>query len=373
MLNVNSTQRSVLEWLNTDQSTDPPSSEWKTSARALERRGLAKVTRPKGKFTARITNAGIEFLKTEPAPVSEEKVDHATITASIVSTMLPPIPDTFSKLHPAVRSLKRHPRVLPTNPEARERALTAAQYLILAAKSLGIEVEGHEQPTELSRSLSYPNVGTPLLTLKMGNISALVRIGENTSRVKHQLTEEEQREKERNGYYWGRSYDYIESGKNFFRINEDFSESKKLVETDRKPLIDYVPNVIAFVLRQCEKERIRAEEAKIEAAQRAAAEKARQLLLNRRREYNQWETALTKGYKEWDRLQRLRAFVNALADHDDSDEAHTFIQWAREHIDALDPIENFTLPTANTPDLSHEERVEYGKLEEPKNVYRYGW
>lgn len=60
---VNDIQRAVLDWLATDPESAPPISAYKTVAIALQTRGLAKVSRPRGVWTAALTDAGRYYHK----------------------------------------------------------------------------------------------------------------------------------------------------------------------------------------------------------------------------------------------------------------------------------------------------------------------
>jgi len=58
---VNDAQRAVLAWLASGATTDPPAPIFKLSAVALQSRGLVKVRRVSGKWTATLTDDGRYF------------------------------------------------------------------------------------------------------------------------------------------------------------------------------------------------------------------------------------------------------------------------------------------------------------------------
>src|SRR5664279_2009123 len=60
---VNESQKAVLGWLATGLQGPPPVPAYKTCAVALETRGLAKVSRARGVWTATPTEAGRYYSK----------------------------------------------------------------------------------------------------------------------------------------------------------------------------------------------------------------------------------------------------------------------------------------------------------------------
>ncbi|RUP87489.1 hypothetical protein D8M36_02655 [Dermabacter sp. HSID17554] len=210
------------------------------------------------------------------------------------------------------------------------------------------------------------------MTIIGEEVKLTVTIGEQLKRVPHELTDQEKADKERRGYSWTRRYDYIRTGMTFFRIKDGYPV-KKFLETERKPLIDHVPGLIAFVQRQEVEARERREAAERWARERAEQEERARILAARRKAYDVWEKALSTGFEEWDRFERLRRYINALEAGTSSVEAGEFVRWARGHMEALDPLRNFQLPTTEVPDLSHDERARHGEYREPPRSYGYGW
>lgn len=378
MLSVNHIQYLVLQWLSTGEG-DPPSDEWKTSARALANRKLVTISRKNGNYIATITEAGKQYLLDNPAPPApkpphQPRSPKAAAEPSPVKEPSPLVqPKRVNrKRHPAVRSLSKHRGALPRDKEAQQRAIDAADALVDAALAAGFKLEGHEQPTKSPISETNPFTGCPLVTIITEHAKIEVTIGEQLKRVPHELTAKEKADKEKGRYFWARQYDFIRTGKTFFRVKTRY-DSKKWLETDRKPLADYVPNVIAYVQRQEDTAREYKEAAERAAKERAEREERARILAGRRKAYDVWETALNTSFDQWDKLQRLRRFIDALETSSDLPEAQLFVDWAREHVDALDPVKNFQLPTTEMPDLTHRERLHYGEYQEPTNRYGYGW
>lgn len=378
MVSINRIQYQVLKWLS-DKKGEPPNGEWKTSARALERRNLVTVSRNTGKFAAVITNEGARYLLDNPEipvdkprsqPHSPKLVIDGKAALKRTTSARPKGPNR--QRHPAVRSLSKYRGALPRDREAQRRAIDAADALVNAALDAGFGVEGHEQPTQSPISTDSPFTGCRLVTIAAEHVELTVTIGEQLKRVPHELTEKEKADEAKYSHSWARSYDYVRTGKTFFRIKYS-SDTKKFLETSRKPLVDYVPNLIRYIERQQIAARERKEAAERAAIERAEREAEARKLEDRRKAYAAWEKALVISFEEWDKLHRLRNFIDRLESSNSSDTALLFIAWARGHVDALDPVKNFQLPTTDIPDLTHKERAHYGEYKEPTNRYRYGY
>lgn len=124
-----------------------------------------------------------------------------------------------------------------------------------------------------------------------------------------------------------------------------------------------MPNLIAYIERQEIKARERQEAAERAAVERAEREERARILSSRRSAYDVWEKSLVTGFEEWDKIQRLRRYIDALEAFDGSDEMRQFVEWALGHVDTLDPVKNFQLPTTEIPDLTHNERARYGEYQ----------
>jgi len=102
---VNDIQRAVLDWLATYPDGDPPISAYKTVAIALQTRGLAKVSRPRGVWTATLTHAGRYYHKHDRYPPLEPGL-------ATTGRPAPPAPTV-----PATQRPKRRSKAVKT-PEA---------------------------------------------------------------------------------------------------------------------------------------------------------------------------------------------------------------------------------------------------------------
>lgn len=379
MVSVNRAQHLVLQWLATGEGS-PPSDAWKLSARALSNRKLVTISRKSGKYVASITDAGQKYLRDHPTPPDPKpprqprppKLPVPEVTPTDEQPSPPPVKRVSRKRHSAVRSLSKHRGALPREREAQQRAIDAADALVDAALAAGFKLEGHEQPSKSPISDAHPFTGCSLVTIIAHHIAIKVAIGEQLKRVPHELTAKEQADKAKGRHFWARQYDYVRTGMSFFRIKASY-DAKKFLETERKPLIEHVPRLIAYVEKQEAEARERREAAERAAKERAEREERARILAGRRKAYDVWEKALTTGFEQWDKLQRLRHYIDSLEAADDSDEARRFVQWARGHVEVLDPVKNFQPPGTELPDLSHHERAQYGEYQEPSHRYGYGW
>lgn len=371
---LNASQRAVLEWVAAGAEGEGPSSEWKTSARALERRGLVTVTRPGGVFTAAITATERDFLRhlAEPPrtprqttnPTPEPKVPSHPTPEPDTPTTDPPAwtpPTRVYKAHPAVRSLRDRPVALPKDPEARACAVLAAHALVLEAQRAGFTIEGHDQPWKRQGGGHAPHTGSALVTIKTERTTNVVSIGEQLRQVPHTLKAEElERRKKHGAYTWGiPKSDYEPTGRTFFRIPNPYN-AKKFLETPRKHLVEYVPRVIDYLHAQ-EKHAADLEEAhRIRAEREAAAATARLVLQRRRADYDKWENVLTERAQTWESVQRLRVFLDAVRTGPSGSAAAEFLTWAEDHLNALDPARADSWPERDTPELTHDERRQHG-------------
>lgn len=106
------------------------------------------------------------------------------------------------------------------------------------------------------------------MTIKTEHLELVVTVGEQLKRIPHELTAKEKADNANKTWFWERSYDYIRTGKTFFRIKNSY-DTKKYLETDRKPLVEYVPRLLSYVTEM----ETQAQERE-EAAKRAAIERA---------------------------------------------------------------------------------------------------
>lgn len=382
---INDKQRKVLDWLATGATQDPPEPEMKLSAAALKSRGLVRVRRPAGRWTAELTDLGRYYVEHGGYPPEPKKPDKASSGAMApkpkerkpaVLAQVPAGPPTLSeaeastritKPHPAVRSLMDRP-IQPADPRARRRGFLAAHLLVRAAEDAGLTVEGHVQPKK--RSSETPYRGEALVTLDAGHKKVVVNIGELQQRIPHVLTQKELDDHKRWGHSWAPRYDYVTTDMLCFRIyGGPGYGSMKLAETPTKPLLRYVDRVIALVRRATTEVLEIEERHRLWKAEREeAAEKARRIA-ERRDHYEEWESALYEQFEDWDQANRLRAFLAAMeANH--GNDARAFLTWAGAFVDQLDPATTLQLPDGDVPDWPHEERLRMGR---PQTQPARGW
>lgn len=372
---VNDAQKAVLAWLCSDQLGPPPAEAWKISASALASRGLIRVSRPGGRYTATPTEKGIYFHEhgayppepVKPKPPPPPKLGRATKPkpegrANSREPVEPPSPDpavVIENPHPAVRSLMSRPVALPDDEDARQRAFVAAHLLVEAAKAAGLKIEGHTQPKKRD-SYAQPYRGEPLVTLDAGRASVRVHIGECQQRVDHVETVKEKEDKKQYRYVWAPRYDYVPTGLLCFRLYGGGRSGTRLLETSRRPLSSFVERVVEFT-RQASADAIEAEQRRQER-EREWAEQARraQILADRRLKYEQWERSLHQQVEAWESAARLRGYLDVL-NQEQGEQAREFIHWATGYVDELDPAKTLHLPAGDVPDLSHTDRFRFGR------------
>jgi hypothetical protein len=190
---VNDKQRAVLAWLASGATQDPPEAAMKHSAAALKSRGLVRVRRLQGKWTAELTDAGHDYLEDggyppdpEPSPRTAANASGTAArsgapagrgktgrrTPALAATPAPPVLPgdvagmRITKPHPAVRSLMERPVALGADHDTRRRGFIAAHMLVRAADDAGFTIEGHLQPR--TRSGVTPYRGERLVTSTLG-------------------------------------------------------------------------------------------------------------------------------------------------------------------------------------------------------------
>ena len=160
---VNDAQSAVLDWLAAGSSQDPRRPEMKLSAAALAGRGLLKVRRPGGKWTAELTDAGRYYVEHGRYPGETEKVERplvprvrraghparsgttepsptpAEVPEPVVEQREPqeqvPLRQVVRRPHPAVKELRDRPGRLPT--PLRRRCILVAHSFVAEALSRG--------------------------------------------------------------------------------------------------------------------------------------------------------------------------------------------------------------------------------------------
>lgn len=393
---VNEAQRAVLDWLAAGGSQDPPRPEMKLSAAALAGRGLVKVRRPGGRWTAELTDAGRYYVEHGRYPGEPEKAERppavrsrrAERPAKPAASEKPPAPpeapipppaptepeaqvplrQVVRRPHPAVKELRDRPGRLPM--PLRHRCVLAAHALVAEALGRGWTVT----PVEARRETdgyrgTYLRYDSPaLLLLNAGHAPVGIVFSEVTKRRPHQDTKEEAARRAKGQHVWTPTHDYVGDGRLRLQLTDREGRRTGISWTDgaRIKVEDRLDQVLAAVegaserAVRMEQERRRREEE--ERLRREEAQRVEQV----RRGYEAWEQALHAGADAWARHRAMAAFVDEV-ERVAGEEAHPFVEWARGHLEAVDPRR--TLPPGDVPAWTHEERARHGRYE-PKPAYR---
>lgn len=212
MITINRAQYLVLQWLISGDG-DPLNAEWKTSARALERRKLVTISRKSGKYVASVTQEGERYLRDHAFPSDPKKSSQTQLPQE---AQLVPERQVHRKRHPAVRSLSKYRGALPRDRDAQQRALEAADALINAVLDAGFDLKGHEQPSKYPINEAEPFTGCLFITIVAGHIELEITIGEQLKRIPHELTDKEKADQAKYRYFWARRYDFVCTGMSFF-------------------------------------------------------------------------------------------------------------------------------------------------------------
>ncbi len=107
---VNDRQRAVLDWLAADPDDAPPVPGYKNVAIALQTRGLAQVSRPRGVWTATLTDAGRYYHENGCYPPAGPNRPHPVGAT-------PPASESPGTLKPKRRTISARKRRLEPEPE----------------------------------------------------------------------------------------------------------------------------------------------------------------------------------------------------------------------------------------------------------------
>lgn len=394
---VNDAQRTVLDWLAAGGSQDPPRPEMKLSAVALAGRGLVKVRRPGGRWTAELTDKGRYYVEHRRYPGETEKAEglpavrerRAGRSAKPTAPEKPPAPSeppmpapaaqepekqvplrqVVRRPHPAVKELRDRPGRLPV--PLRRRCVLVAHALVTEALARGWTVT----PVEARRESdgyrgTYLRYDSPaLLLLDAGHAPVGIVFSEVTKRRPHEDTKEEAARRAKGQYVWTPTYDYVGDGR--LRLHLTDREGRKTgtswtdgarvkVEGRLADVLAAVEEASASAVRFEEARRRREEE---ERLRREEAHRVEQL----RRVYEAWEQALRAGADAWARHREMARFVDEV-ERTAGEEGRPFVEWARGHLEAVDPRR--TLPAGDVPAWTHEERACHGRYE-PRPTYRW--
>lgn len=394
---VNDAQRAVLDWLAAGGSQDPPRPEMKLSAAALASRGLVKVRRPGGKWTAELTEAGRYYAEhgrypgepnrnerpaasrrrgaASPAKPAASEKPQAPPEAPIPPSA-PTQPDAQVPLrqvvrrpHPAVKELRDRPGRLPT--PLRRRCVLVAHALVTEALARGWTVTPVQarQESDGYRSTYLRYDSQALLLLDAGHAPVGIVFSEVTKRRPHEDTKEEAGRRAKGQHVWAPTYDYVGDGRLRLHLTDrggrktgtSWTDGARVkVEGRLADVLAAVEEASASAVRFEEARRRREEE---ERLRREEAQRVEQL----RRGYEVWEQALHAGADAWARHREMAGFVDEV-ERVAGEEGRSFVEWARGHLEAVDPRR--TLPAGDVPAWTHEERACHGRYE-PRPTYRW--
>ncbi len=398
---VNDAQRKVLDWLATGATQDPPTPEMKLSAAALKGRGLVKVRRPGGVWTAELTDAGRYYVEhgdyppqagpVAPAAVSETPAasaqpkaprakstpESAAATPEAGYTGTPPVeapsePDVplrqvVRRPHPAVKEIRDRPGRLPKF--AKRRCVLIAHSLVQQALARGWAVTpviGRVEHDRWSgRNVHYDKQS--LLIIDAGHAPVGIVFDEVTKRQPHVDTPEEAAKRAKGEYVYAPRYDYNGTGKLRLHLtahdrkSQNFTDGAKLLtEDDLARVIDAIEAATTQALHWAEQRRLREEE---EDRRRKEAQRIQGL----RQTYEEWEARLNARADQWARHRELVEYVNAVEESGD-ESAQDFIAWSRGFLAATDPRHAFK--EWDIPEWTHEQRAEAGR---PEPKPQYSW
>lgn len=393
---VNEAQRAVLDWLAAGGSQDPPRHEMKLSAAALAGRGLVKVRRPGGRWSAELTVVGRYYVEHGRYPGEPEKAERRPVERkrcvrrpdeSATSEKPPPSepamqapapqePDKQVPLrqvvrrpHPAVKELRDRPGRLPE--PLRRRCVLVAHALVTEALARGWEVTPVEARRESDgyRSTYVRYDSRALFLLDAGHAPVGIVFSEVTKRRPHEDTKEEAARRAKGQHVWAPKYDYVGDGR--LRLHLTDREGRKTgtswTDGSRVTVEDHLAAVLAAVeeasaraVRLAEERRRRQEEERLRREEAARIERLR-------RGYEVWEVALAAGADAWIRHREMMAFVDEI-ERTAGEDGRAFVEWARGHLEAVDPRR--VLPAGDVPAWTHEERARHGRYQPPQ-AYRW--
>lgn len=233
-------------------------------------------------------------------------------------------------------------------PESRARALLLMDALVKGLKKLGYEVRGEDA----SNGDQYFEILGQRIRFKLF---------EKTKQVEHVFTPEETARKKRGQLTFAHKYDYLPTGR--FELYLDPAiwgapgYKKKWSDSTKKPLEDQLRDIIqgailiASALKKEGESRERAERVRDEQRLKEAQEAKRIAEEEARRR------ALDNHVANWVKSKQLRAFINdfekRLMSRRYSEQAkqefRSWIRWASEYANQLDPITLILAGLASSP------------------------
>jgi len=372
----------------------------KLSAQALASRGLARVGRYKGAWSARLTDAGRYFAECGEFPPALPKSERTTLPIKRsespqepeapqtdlassnpgTTTDPPPVenakPKTESGVarpflqpqverpHLAVRELRDRPRRLPTF--ARQRCLLVAHSLVVEALARGWKVT--PVPAEIqhdprgNKSVQYEH--SSLLLIDAGSAPIGLIFDEVLRRVPHEDTKDEAARRAKGQYVWESKYDYVAAGKLRLHLTERDRKIQPNYTDTARVLVEHRLPAILDAIEEATKEALRSEERRrVYEVDEATRQRERARIAALREQYEGWEQALINGAESWRDHVRLHEYLAAI-ERDEVDGSDEFVAWAHGYLEATDP--RLKLPQGGQPEWPHRDRVRTGRYARPQ-------
>lgn len=403
---LNEVQLAVLRWVARDR---PPGVyddgfAHRITARALERRGLVKVSGHGDSWTAAVTETGQFYLqhgryeseevsaasssrkKVKPSrrskPTRADSTDTDTRGAPVPAEReelrpTPPKPPRavidetipmfaeIGRAHPAIRELVKYKKRLDVPEEARQRALLILHALVQEARRRGWEVTPQLSTVRSATLYTRQERIWPsgdLFLIDAGHDPAAVRLRMKTRRVDHLPTEKEIAEQKK--WSWNRppKYDYVPTDRMRLEIGAGNYGSLVLEDTVATRIEDKLLRAITRIQQMSDEAVARAEAQRLREIEAAKARERAEALRKRARAYGHWVEVLESMRKDFERHQRLVPVVAGLREALSSrhgsehyDALLEYVEWAEEHLAESDPFRLIYLPNGERPDLSYKE------------------
>ena len=234
-------------------------------------------------------------------------------------------PTRSRRSHPAVAELRAAKELSGITPaDVRARGFRLLNALALEAKARGIEVTAVEINRQGYRQAFDGYHGH--LMFRFEQVRCVVSVSQNTDRVPHVPTRAEE-ERQRRGYDYVRSHDYVKSEHLTIHASDDGKYSGREKWSDTKSLaLEYrLHDVLASLIARDEREKSRIERERLEAIERrkreeiatararSIAEKSRHAIVLAKQSLNGCEDLdIRRGY------ELEQSFTVRLSEHPDS-------------------------------------------------------
>lgn len=414
---LNDVQVSVLHWIAEGCDTNSlPSPTYKTSAVALQNRGLIYLDRRWGHWKATLTDKGRYYVqhgrypdppakpvKTEPRPTmgSATPATRATKKPSppkpvpksetqasskpkptVVKTPDIPVPDQIRDPHPAIQQLLKHQGRLGIPKEHQHRALLILNALVEEAVRRGWTVVPARKPDPGESAYSVRSrmwQRSDPFSIDAGNSEQPIRLRMQQRRVTTWPTEKEHAEAKRWGYTARPRNDLVFTDNMILEVGTEYFNRLAVGDTAVLKIEDKLARVFNRIQKETDKAIVLAEERRIAAIVAAEAHERAEALRARRERYSEWAMALETLNDEVQHhsdltqtIDALQRFISDNTDQERIQEVREFVAWAEGHLEQSDPLLKLALPTGERPDLTYSEwRTWKEQQDRPPSWQRY--